>query len=252
MTAKTQRLTGIHCVREALRARRRELHCLRIRSDRTSPDLVEIRGLAERAGIPILPLPPRERTEREASNPQGVELEAGPLPEYDLETVLSKSPRGNYRRIVCLDQVEDPQNVGALMRVAEVVAADALVLTRRRAPPLGPALARASAGASEWLPVARVGNLGAALDQLKASGFWVVGADPEGDEELFALPDRFFEADLALLLGAEGRGIRAGVGRRLDHSVRIPTPGRIASLNVATAGAILLFECARRASRKAS
>lgn len=239
-------------MREALRARRRKLYCLRVRSDRTSPDLVEIRGLAERAGIPIKALAPRERIEREASNPQGVELEAGPLPEYDLDTVLSRSPRGKFRRFVCLDQVEDPQNVGALLRVAEVAAADALILTRRRAPPLGPALARASAGASEWLPVARVGNLGMALDRLKASGFWVVGADPEGEEELFALPDRFFEADLVLLLGAEGRGIRAGVGRRLDHRVRIPSPGRIASLNVATAGAILLFESARRASRKSS
>ena len=235
---------------EALRAGRRDIHRLRIRADRKRSELGEVIALAESAGVPISDLDASAVVPRDGGRTQGVELEVGPIPEYPLEQLVSRNPRGAYRRLVLLDRVEDPQNVGSIIRVAEAVAADGLVMTQRRAPPLGPAVARASAGALEWLPVARVGNLSNAIKLLKKKGFWAIGADPEGSESVFDLDDRFFAAELLLILGAEGPGIREGVGRLLDHRVRIPLPGRVASLNVAAAASILLFEAARRDREK--
>lgn len=235
---------------EALRAGRRDIHRLRIRADRKRSELGEVIALAESAGVPISDLDASAVVPRDGGRTQGVELEVGPIPEYPLEQLVSRKPRGAYRRLVLLDRVEDPQNVGSIIRVAEAVAADGLVMTQRRAPPLGPAVARASAGALEWLPVARVGNLSNAIKLLKKKGFWAIGADPEGSESVFDLDDRFFAAELLLVLGAEGPGIREGVGRLLDHRVRIPLPGRVASLNVAAAASMLLFEAARRDREK--
>lgn len=246
--AQSQRLHGVHCVLEALRARRREIHHLRFRRGSHRSELGEVLALAKSMGVPISELDehPAAGLSRDGFRTQGVELEVGPIPQYSLEQLLAKAPRGQHRRLVLLDRVEDPQNVGSIARVAEAVAADGLVMTQRRAPPLGPAVARGSAGAIEWLPVARVSNLSNAIKSLKNKGFWSVGADPDGPESLFDLEDRFFAADLLFVLGAEGPGIRDGVGRLLDHRVRIPLPGHVASLNVAAAASVLLFEALRR------
>jgi 23S rRNA (guanosine2251-2'-O)-methyltransferase len=107
-------------------------------------------------------------------------------------------------------------------------------------------VARASAGAVEWLPAARVPNLPRALKFLKSEGFWIFGSDPEAADDVFSAPDRMLAGDRVLVLGAEGRGLRRGVDQVLDHRVRIPMAGRVASLNVATAAAVLLFEFRRR------
>ena len=111
-------------------------------------------------------------------------------------------------------------------------------------------MARASAGAVEHLPVSRIGNLRRALGQLKDGGFWVIGADAETGEDLFQTRDRIWQGDLVLVFGAEGRGLRRGVVDSLDHRVRIPMVGRVGSLNVASAAAVLLFELLRRGSQK--
>ena len=157
------------------------------------------------------------------------------------------SPR---RCRVALDGVEDPQNVGAIARVAEAAGASGLILTRRRAPPLGPAVARASAGAIEWLPVARVPNLSRALNQLKNHDFWIFGADPEGDLDVYQLTDRMLAGHRVVVLGAEGAGLRPGVVRVLDHRLCIPLAGRVGSLNVSAAAAVVLFEMGRRSRHK--
>jgi 23S rRNA (guanosine2251-2'-O)-methyltransferase len=155
-------------------------------------------------------------------------------------------PRVSPRTLVALDGVEDPQNLGAIARVAEAAGAQGLILTRRRSPPLSPAVARASAGAIEWLPVARVPNLPRALNVLKSKGFWAFGSDPEATEELFDLSDRQLSGDRVVVLGAEGRGLRRGIAQVLDHRVRIPMEGQVDSLNVSSAAAVVLFEFLRR------
>jgi len=235
-----ERLIGIHPVREALRARRRELRRVRIAGSAGRRWLEEIQALAREAGVPVEVVGGAEPR----GGRSGVELEAGPLPEVSVEELAAFA--GESARLVALDEVEDPQNLGALCRVAEASGARGLILTRRHAPPLSPAVSRASAGAVEHLPVARVPNLRRALNHLKSQGYWVLGADVDAPADLFELPDRLLQGRLVVVLGGEGRGIRAGVREFLDHRARIPMAGRVGSLNVSTAGAVVLFELLRR------
>jgi 23S rRNA (guanosine2251-2'-O)-methyltransferase len=181
---------------------------------------------------------------------QGVILDAGPLPELPLEQLAADGEASGT--LVALDGVEDPQNLGAIVRVAEAAGVAGLILTRRRAPPLSSAVARASAGAIEWLPVSRVANLPRSLELLKELGFWAFGAEADAPLDLYALPDRLLRGGRVLVLGAEGRGLREGVRRVIDHRVRIPMAGRVASLNVAAAAAVLLFELGRRSRPESS
>jgi 23S rRNA (guanosine2251-2'-O)-methyltransferase len=236
-------LTGFHPVREALRARRRPLKRLGL-SGSPRPEWEELRELARVAGVPVVEAaapPPRDPT----GPAPWVWLEAGALPELDLSALCAAGARGDTT-LVALDGVEDPQNVGAIARVAEAAGASGLVLTRRHAPPLSDAVSRASAGAIEWLPVTRVPNLTRALRALKDGGFWVLGADPGAEVELTSAPDRWLEGPRVLVVGAEGVGLRQGVTEAIDHRVRIPMSGRVASLNVSTACAVVLFEIRRR------
>lgn len=234
-------LTGVHPVREALVAQRRILRRLCVASTRageTAGARSEIFALASAAGVPI------EAGHLTPGSP-GIALEVGPLPEDSLAGLLARASAGP-RWLVALDGVEDPQNLGAIARVADAAGAAGLVLTQRRAPPLSPAVSRASAGAIEHLAVARVANLGRALEDLQAAGFWVVGTDAEEGDDLFSLPGSRLDGDLVVVLGGEGRGIRPGVSARIDHRVRIPMRGAVGSLNVAAAAAVVLFELVRR------
>lgn len=144
---------------------------------------------------------------------------------------------------VALDEVKDPGNAGAIVRTAEAAGADGLIMTEHRTAPAGGGMSRASAGAVEHLPVVRVVNLRDALDRLKEAGCWVVGADANGDRSHTA-------ADLArpvvLVLGEEERGLRELTRKTCDDLVRIPMRGKVASLNVSAAAAILLYEAVRQ------
>jgi 23S rRNA (guanosine2251-2'-O)-methyltransferase len=241
---RAERLTGVNPIREALAARRRELRRLEVRAGATHPGLVELVARARQLGVRV-----HEVADREAEKLAlpGAELEVGPLPELGLEELLAASPEtADPRTLVALDGVEDPQNLGAIARVAESAGALGLVLTHRHAPPLSAAVSRASAGAIEWLPVARVPNLARALEMLQGEGFWVLGADADAADSLYDLPERLARADRVVVFGAEGRGLRPGVVKRLDQRLRIPLRGKVDSLNVSTAASVVLFELQRR------
>ncbi len=270
-------LYGLHPVREALRAGRRRMHELWIREGPARGDLQRLAAVAEAAGIPVKEVP-RERIDDEApagAQTQGIALVASPIPELGVEAVErdardpagveaverdardpaggeaverdARDPAGARSRWwVALDGVEDPQNVGAIARVADSAGAAGLILTERRASPLSPAVARASAGAIEWLPVVRAPNLARLLRDLRANGFWTVGATAQEGISLYDFEDRVLTGDLVIVLGAEGRGIRPGVLREIDHRVCIPMLGGVESLNVATAAAVLLYDLVRR------
>lgn len=240
-----QKLDGIHVVREALRARRRRLDRLLVAPGRRGSELEAVVEEAEQAGVPVEEGTPSALRSPGGGTPHRVILEAGPLPEELLEGLWAEE--GPNRRIVLLDGVEDPQNLGAIARVAEAAGARGIVTARRRAAPLTPAATRASAGALEWLPVVRVPNLGRAINSLKENGFWVVGADVGAPESVYDLGMDVLRGDLVVALGAEGKGLRRSILEQVDHRVRIPMLGRVASLNVSTAGAVLLFELVRRA-----
>jgi len=247
--ASTHWLTGLHPVREALLARRRRIDCLWVRRGDPSAAQRELIDLARAAGVPVeevdaARLEPRAEDE---GNPQGVALRVGPLPELSLEALVAESSEsGGGSRLLALDGLEDPQNLGAVARVAESAGVGGLILTQRRSPPLSAAVSRASAGAIEWLPVARVPNLARALEQLQAQGYWVVAASPSRGTSLYELDDRALEGNLVVVLGAEGPGIRPGVLACADHRIEIPMQGHVQSLNVSTAGAIILYDLVRR------
>jgi 23S rRNA (guanosine2251-2'-O)-methyltransferase len=242
------RLYGFHAVREALRARRRTLLRLLVRAGQRRPGIAELEQLAAGAGVEVESAPEHElaRGLPAGAPTQGVVLEAGPLPGRSFDELALDGEPGS-RLLVLLDGVEDPQNVGAIIRVADAAGATGLVLADRRSPPLSGAVARASAGASEWLPIAHVVNLPRTLRSARDAGYWLLGLDPAG-QDLFRAADRLWDGDLVLALGAEGRGLRPGVRRQLDHTLSIPMGGAVASLNVSTAAAVGLFEIRRRRS----
>lgn len=244
-------LYGLHPVREALRAGRRKIERVWLRAGTDRVELAEVAELARSVGVRVEVVPREALDERIApdAQSQGVAAEVGPLPEWSLEDLRAHAAAADSEAppiLLALDGVEDPQNVGAIARVAEAAGVAGLILADRRAPSITPAVARASAGAIEWLPVARVGNLNRALGALQEAGYWVVAAAPEEGRSLYEMEDRLLDAPLVVVLGAEGRGVRPSVASAADHRVWIPMRGEVASLNVSTAGAAILFDLVRR------
>lgn len=182
--------------------------------------------------------------EARSEAPQGVLAHADPLPEADFDTLLTRREAGPPPFLVFVDGVTDPQNLGALLRSAEGAGATGVVLPRHRAAHVTPTVAKAAAGAVEHLPMAVVAGLPAALSLATQAGVWLVGLDSGGDTSLFELP--VAEQPVALVLGAEGRGLSRLVRQRCDVVASIPLKGALPSLNVASAGALACFEISRR------
>lgn len=176
---------------------------------------------------------------------QGVALLASPLPALSVEDVAAHAAQHDRTLIVALDQVTDPQNVGAVLRSAAAFGAYALLVPDRHTPETSGALTKAASGAAETVPVIRPTNLVRALETLKSDGFWVVGLDVDAPQTLAEaeLPDR-----CVLALGAEGRGLRRLTKETCDLMVNIPMSGAIQSLNVSASAAIALYEWARQPS----
>jgi len=172
---------------------------------------------------------------------QGVALLADPPPEADIEDVLAAATE--RATLVVLDQATDPRNIGAVLRAAAAFDASAVIMPERHAPGASGVLAKAASGALETVPLIRVTNLARTLERLKEAGFWCIGLDGDG-ATMIAEAD--LAGRLALVLGAEGTGLRRLTREHCDLVVRIPISPRIESLNLATAAAIALYEVARR------
>ncbi|HEX2023619.1 MAG TPA: 23S rRNA (guanosine(2251)-2'-O)-methyltransferase RlmB [Acidimicrobiales bacterium] len=221
-----------------------------------APILDRIEELAATRRVPVRRVG-RARLAAEARTDacQGVLAHARPLPEADFDE-LCRSPgrrRGAAAAgagaeeppfLLALDGVTDPQNLGALLRTAEAAGVTGVVLPRHRAVHITPAVTKAAAGAVEHVPIAVVGGLPASLSRATELGMWVVGLDPSGPDSLFDLA--VADAGVVLVLGAEGRGLSRLVRQRCDTLVAIPLRGALPSLNVAAAGALALYEVARR------
>ena len=176
---------------------------------------------------------------------QGAALLAEPLEEPTLDELLRQGASRETAALVVLDQVTDPHNVGAVLRSAAAFGALGVVTTERHAPAASAALAKAASGALESCPLLRVGNLAAALEEIKAGGFWCAGLAAEAPQ---ALAEADLSGRVALVLGAEGVGLRRLTRERCDLLLRIPMAGgAVASLNVSNAAAVALYELARRA-----
>lgn len=239
----TELLYGRQAVREALRGPRISRRLL-IQSGASQQQAI-MHDIINEAGR--LRLPVHEVDKQELArilpgiNHQGVALETGPFRYTSLDRLIDDA---DGRPLLLLDQVQDPQNLGTLIRTAEATGCAGLVVPEHRAASVTPAVVNASAGAVEHLPVARVVNTGRAVERAKERGYWAVGL------ALGAERRSIFTSDLPepvlLIVGAEGRGISPGLVRHLDLTVEIPMFGRIDSLNAAVAGSIALYELVRR------
>jgi 23S rRNA (guanosine2251-2'-O)-methyltransferase len=241
---------GRRPVLELLRAGRRHIYEAALPADeRPSAELAEVRRLALAARLPVRSLTRRELDAlAEGGHHQGVAVRAGAYPYVGFDQVAHDVRERADALVLLLDHVEDPQNVGSLLRSAEAAGATGVVLPEDRAAGVTPAAVRASAGASEHLRVARVVNLARAMRELKEAGIWLVGLDAGGGGER-----PHTEVDcrgrLGIVVGAEGEGLGRLVRETCDFVARIPMAGKVASLNAGVAGAILLFEALRQRAR---
>ncbi|RKG96694.1 23S rRNA (guanosine(2251)-2'-O)-methyltransferase RlmB [Corallococcus carmarthensis] len=178
---------------------------------------------------------------------QGVVAELRGFQYVELEDVLDAAKaKGQPALVVVLDGIQDPHNLGAIIRSAHALGAHGVVLAKDRAVQVTGTVAKASAGAVEYCPIARVTNISRALEQLKEAGLWVAAADVEGAEPLWSAR---LDGPLALVVGAEGAGVREGVLKHCDFRLRIPMGGQVGSLNASVSAAILLYEVARQRGR---
>ena len=242
-----QLVAGRNAVRELLAAGRRPVREIFFAEGiDPAPVLDEIAALAARAGVAIRTLP-RARLDAlaETDAPQGVVARAAPLPEVDLLTLTAPSrPGGPPPFLVALDGVTDPHNLGAIIRTAESAGATGLVLTRHRAAHVTATVTKAAAGAIEYLPMAVVPGLPAALQELQSKGVWTVGLAGDVPQSVFDLP--VADGPVCIVLGSEGAGLSRLVRQRCEIVVSIPRVGHTESLNVSAAAAVTCFEVARR------
>lgn len=234
-----QQVEGRQAVRALLTAGTRRVHDVWLSTEGDALD--ELEALAERAGARVRRVP-ADQIERRArtESPQGVVAFAAPVASGDLDALFA-DPQAF---LVALDGVTDPGNLGAVMRTAETAGATGIIVPTHRAVGLTPSVAKAAAGALEYLPVAFVSGVPGALDRAKRAGVWCVALDGDGDHSVFDLA--VADAPLVLVLGAEGRGVSRLARQRCDVVASIPMHGRIESLNVSAAAAVALTEIARR------
>jgi 23S rRNA (guanosine2251-2'-O)-methyltransferase len=225
---------GIHPVLETIKARRRDVH--EILPSRASGRFLES---LHQTGIPVRPVSPAELLSITGSpHHQGVAAKVGPFPYADITDLVASAGF-----ILLLDEVQDPANVGNIIRVCETLGAGGLIITKDRAAPISPVVEKASAGASAHVPIARVVNLSRAIQTLKREGYWVYAAQA-GADTLYWEVD--YDAKTALVLGSEGTGIRKLVRENCDRALSILMQGKIESLNVAQTASVVLSEALRQ------
>ncbi|MGH9255424.1 MAG: 23S rRNA (guanosine(2251)-2'-O)-methyltransferase RlmB [Vicinamibacterales bacterium] len=235
---------GINPVLEALRAGRvRELRV----AARTSGRVQEALSLAGQRGVHVrrVPADALDRDARGGSH-QGMVAVVDDVNEYSVEDLVRDAAGAPL--LVVLDGIEDPQNLGAILRTVDAAGADGVVLQSRRSAALGGAVAKASAGAVAHVRIAEVVNIARALDALKAAGVWTVGLAGEAE---MSYDEVDFTGPIAIVVGAEGAGLRRLVRERCDYLAAIPMGGQVGSLNVSVAAGVTLFEAIRQRRRQA-
>ncbi len=234
---------GTHAVEEALRAGRTRAIWLDAALQRR-PRLLRLAALAAERGVPVYPVPGDQLDQwAHGERHQGAIAETAPFRYYSLDELLAiAKEHAEPPLLLALDGVEDPHNLGAILRSAEAAGVHGVILPKRRAAHVTPAVARTSAGAADYLPIAQVVNLTRALQRLKQAGLWVYGLDAAG-----AVP--FDQADyrhaVVLVAGAEGQGLHRLVREQCDELVSIPMYGHVASLNVSVAASLAIFAARR-------
>ena len=234
---------GINAVVEALKAGGRSFDYIAIMSGRRDARAQVIFEAARDAGVVVRQVS-RDQLARLANTQQhqGVVAVTSEKQYSDLDDLLVEK-RGNHHFLVVLDGVEDPHNLGAIIRTADAAGADGIVIPERRAAHVTGTVTKASAGAAEYLPIARVTNINRTLEDLKERNIWTIGLDERGSKSYEEID---YNMDFAIVLGAEGAGLHEHVAKKCDFLVSIPMVGRVPSLNVSVAGAVVMYEALRQ------
>jgi 23S rRNA (guanosine2251-2'-O)-methyltransferase len=242
-------LYGLHPVEEAIRSGSRRLDCVMLARERGDARLERVAEQCRAAGVRVW-LESREHLTKMARTDahQGVLALVRERAFLGIENLLAaeKQPGQSHRFFLALDGIEDPHNLGALLRTADGAGVDGVILPERRSAPVSATVAKTSAGASEHVRIARVTNLVRALEQMKQANVWVLGLDERGAPDY---ADFDFRTDCVLVLGREGAGLHDLVRKTCDHLLRIPMAGMVSSLNVSVAGAVVMYEAMRQRSR---
>ncbi len=243
-------LIGRNAVIEAIRSGR-GINKLLIADGDKEGSVKEVISLAKEQGI-VIQFVERSKIDGIAGGlrHQGVLAYVAPVAYSDLETMLQAAEtKGEAPFLLLLDELEDPHNLGALLRTADATGVHGVLIPKRRSVPLTATVAKTSAGAVEYVPVARIGNIAQTLRKLKDKGFWVAGADMDGSQN-------YYEADLTgplvLVVGSEGHGMSRLTKEQCDFIVKMPMVGKINSLNASVAGSILMYESMRQRLQKKS
>lgn len=236
-------IVGRNAVREALRSGR-TIQRLFITNDKVQGSLQEIIGLAKDKGIELRRVDDKQLSKyADGVVHQGVVALAAPVKFADLGEVLQKWSSDKAPLLILLDGIEDPHNMGAIIRTAECCGATAVLIPKRHTAPINATVAKTSAGALESIPLVQVGNVAQTIEELKKQGFWVLGAHMEGQQTLYQAD---LTSPLVLVIGNEGKGLSRLTKERCDFLVTIPMYGRINSLNASVAAAILMYEAVRQ------
>ena len=241
-------VAGRNAVFEALISKR-PINKIYIKMGLQGGSLVKIVAAAQEVAVPVEYVQP-EKLDRLAPGMrhQGIVALASPIAFSSLEDVLKRAAtRQETPFLLLLDELQDPQNVGALIRSADAAGVHGVLLPRRRSCPMNMVVAKVSAGAVNYVPVVQIGNIVQTLRSLKEQGFWTVGADMDGESLYF---DADLDRPIVLVIGAEGKGLGRLVKENCDLLVRIPMQGGVNSLNASAAGAILLYEVVRQRMQK--
>ncbi|WP_319404264.1 23S rRNA (guanosine(2251)-2'-O)-methyltransferase RlmB [uncultured Anaeromusa sp.] len=237
-------IAGRNSVGEALKSGR-PLNKLLIAKGERQGSLRELAGIAKDKGILIQEVEPQRLAQlAPGQRHQGVVAMASPVEYAEVEDILAAAEaKGEAPLLVVLDELEDPHNLGAVLRSVDAAGAHGVIIPKRRSCPLSTTVAKTSAGAVEYVPVARVSNLAQTLDKLKKAGIWVAGCDMDGTENYF---EASLKGPLALVIGGEGRGLGRLVKEHCDFLVRIPMQGHVNSLNASVACSLVLYEAVRQ------
>jgi 23S rRNA (guanosine2251-2'-O)-methyltransferase len=242
-------IVGVHAVSEALSGGEPITRILIGRGRQSDRSLAELRQFAERRRIPVVYKPESEFERFGHARHQHVAAFAPAFQYAPFVRVLEAARAAADSLIVALDHIEDPYNLGAILRNAEAAGAAAVILPERRSAGVTPAARRTAAGAASHVNVSRVPNLVRALEQLKAAGHWIVGATAAAGGTPYTEID--FSGKCTIVIGSEGKGLSQLTEERCDFIARIPLRGRVAALNAASAAAVLLFEALRQKAQPA-
>lgn len=240
-------LEGKNTVWEALKAGR-TIERIYIQKDMETGKVRQIIGLAKRSGI-IVDYVPKVKLDKisQTGKHQGL-IATIPSVEYkDFDQMIQEGfAHSDAPLFIALDEIQDPHNLGAIIRSAECAGACGIIVTERRTAPLSATTYKASAGAIEHIGIARVKNLAAAVDQMKEAGLWIVGSDAKGN----TMDQVDMTGPMVIVIGSEGQGIRRLVLEKCDHVASIPMLGKVNSLNASVAAGILMFESVRQRQAK--